>query len=50
MERRPDSLNDKDNEELLKLIDKVSDWRKENGYQFINPDEYKEDRDSAKLK
>jgi hypothetical protein len=43
----PKQLSDKDNPELIKLIDNVMEWRIENGYPYLDVEKYKENRDGA---
>lgn len=44
------TLEDRDNEELLVLIEKVMEWRNEQGYPFIDVERYKKERDDAPTK
>lgn len=45
----PKDLADKDNGILLQYISRIMDWRAENGLPYINPEEYKANRDSARM-
>lgn len=47
--RLPKELGNKDNGALLSLIDKVMEWRNQNGYPYIDIEKYKKQRDSARL-
>jgi len=47
--RIPKDLHDKDNPELLQYIDRIMQWRIENGLPYIDPEKYKKNRDSARL-
>lgn len=47
--RLPKDLSSEDNGTLLDLIDKVMEWRAQNGYAYIDIEKYKNRRDSAEL-
>lgn len=47
--RLPKALSTEDNGALLALIDKVMDWRNQNGYPYIDIEKYKARRDSGEL-
>lgn len=47
--RTPKDLANHDNQALLQLIEKVMEWRAENGYPYIDVEKYKERRDSAEM-
>lgn len=47
--RIPKALADQDNAAMLALIEKVMEWRTENGYPYIDIEKYKLERDRPKL-
>lgn len=47
--RVPKDLAMQDNGALLQFIEKVMEWRAENGYPYIDVEKYKERRDSGEL-
>lgn len=49
LHRIPKDLSTQDNGALLALIDKVMEWRIQNGYPYIDIEKYKERRDRADL-
>lgn len=49
IQRYPKSLKEADSEALEQLIERVMDWRNEQGYPFIDVEAYKELKDSAQL-
>lgn len=47
--RIPKELSNQDNGALLMLIEKVMEWRAQNGYPYIDVEKYKERRDNPEL-
>ena len=48
--RVPKDLSSRGNKELLEYIDKIMEWRGENGYKYLDIEKYKQNRDAGRLK